>query len=569
MPSDIFLSYSRKDSTEALDLAERLRADGMTVWIDRHGIGGAEQWATEIASAIRDCDNLLLLLSEHAIHSANVLKEVALAAEKGKRILPVILRKVPLPVALEYHLAGVHYLHYADYASIASALKGSTTETPAPVVRDDRKSLLVLPFEDLSPGQDNAWFADGLTSELITSLSKIKSLRLIDRNTSMDFKGARGHTRDIARDLSVRYFLQGAVRKFGEQIKISVELLDIETGEYLWHDAHKGVFADIFEIQESVAKKVVEGLELTLTREEQKSIEDRGTENPEAYELYLRAYDLYNLWTRQSMLEALSITGHITQLDPKFAEALRLRALALSNLYRLWDRNPKYLEEAESLYTKARKLRPGINVRYPLISLLLLQRRHSEAETIAIEGVRENPEDYYSHFSLGYFYFNSGQMEKAVPAYEDALQLNPKYKMTYWNLIEALDRLGRKGDRKRYSEQAIPHFERWLLLNPEDQFARAQFATLLLYAGEKDRALKTIEPLLASSEADGLALYTVAVMYMHLDDPAAAMLTLDRAITAGFSHLELLKTDPNFAPLADSAEFRSLIERMSKETAAV
>ncbi len=564
MASDIFISYSRKDAAEALDLVERLRADGMTVWIDRHGIGGAEQWATEIASAIRDCNSVLLLISEHAIHSANVLKEVALASEKGKRILPVVLRRAPLPVALEYHLAGVHYLHYADYDSIVTALKGSSPESHAPVVRDERKSLLVLPFEDLSPGQDNAWFADGLTSELITSLSKIKSLRLIDRNTSMDFKGARGHTRDIARDLSVRYFLQGAVRKFGEQIKISVELLDIETGEYLWHDAHKGVFADIFEIQENVAKKVVEGLELILSREEQKSIEDRGTENAEAYELYLRGYDLYNLWTRHSMLEALSITGRIMQLDPKFAEALRLRALALSNLYRLWDRNPRYLEEAESLYAKARELRPGINVRYPLISLLLLEGRHSEAETIALEGVRENPEDYYNHFSLGFFYFNSGQMEKAVPAYEEALGLNPKYKMTYWNLIEALDRLGREDDRRRYSLQALPHFERWFPLHPDDQFARAQFGTLLLYADEKDRALKTIEPLLASSEADGLALYTVAVMYMHLDDPAAAMLALDRAIAAGFSHIELLKSDPNFAPIADSPEFRSLIERMHR-----
>jgi tetratricopeptide (TPR) repeat protein len=136
--------------------------------------------------------------------------------------------------------------------------------------------------------------------------------------------------------------------------------------------------------------------------------------------------------------------------------------------------------------------------------------------------------------------------------------------MTYWNLIEALDRLGREDDRRRYSLQALPHFERWFPLHPDDQFARAQFGTLLLYADEKDRALKTIEPLLASSEADGLALYTVAVMYMHLDDPAAAMLALDRAIAAGFSHIELLKSDPNFAPIADSPEFRSLIERMHR-----
>src|ERR1017187_9668958 len=186
--SDIFLSYSRKDSEPALELAGRLRADGVSVWMDARDIGGAKQWAGEIASAIRECNCLLLLISENASQSQNVLKEVALASEKDKRILPVVLSATPIPVSLEYHLAGIHQINYDDYSSILQAICDPSATKQLSLPHDGRKSLLVLPFEDLSPAQDNGWFADGLTGELITALSGIRSLKVIDRNTSMDFK---------------------------------------------------------------------------------------------------------------------------------------------------------------------------------------------------------------------------------------------------------------------------------------------------------------------------------------------------------------------------------------------
>src|SRR5581483_9534594 len=436
----IFISYSRKDSSEAIDLAERLRAEGMTIWIDREGIGGATQWAGEIAAAIRDCSFFLVLLSENAVESANVLKEVSLASERGKRILPVVLRRTPLPVSLEYHLAGIQHLFYSDYPAILSSLKGASgvlaTGGPLPKFAEDRKTLLVFPFEDLSPSQDNGWFADGLTGELITTLSKIKSLHIIDRVTSMGFKGARARTRDIARELHVRYFLDGNVRMFGDQIKIAVALLDIETGEYLWHDSHKGVFADIFEIQENVAKKVFEGLKLTWTLEEEKNILTWGTENIAAYEYYLKASNAYNMWTHDRMKSAIELSEYAIKLDPQFAEALRLKANALVHLYRLWERNIVHLREAESLFLHAQSLKPLLKIASGFVMLYCVQKRFSEAEEIVNKETKENPNDFYSHFLAGYYYYNSGQLDKAFEAYRNSLTFRPDYRMSHWNLIE-------------------------------------------------------------------------------------------------------------------------------------
>ena len=561
--SDIFISYSRKDSEQALALAEKLRADGMTVWIDLHGIPGAEQWATEIATAIRDCTNFILLLSENAIGSQNVLREVVLASEKNKRMVPVSLARTVLPVSFEYHLAGIQRTPYSDYDAVLSAIRGRAIDTRIiSEVRDDRKSLMILPFEDISPDQDNGWFADGLMNELISAMMHVKSLRVIDRRTSMEFKGTRSRTRDIARDLDVRFFLEGCVRKFGDHIKISVELLDIVSGEYFWHDAHEGAFSDIFTIQETVTKRVVEGLRLTLSKDEKRKIGARGTENAEAYELYLRGHEAYILWTRQGIYDTIAIAGRAIEIDPHFADAICLKAAGLLQLFRLFDRNPSYLQEAESLFDRAKSLNPDVELRSYLIILNLLQGRLERAESLAIQGTREHPQDCTTFFSLGYFYYNAGHLDKAVAAYEESLRLKPDHRMTYWNLVEALDRAGRKVECRRWAEKALLHFERWAVLHPDDQFARGQYALLLLHAGQPDTALSTIAPLLDSKNVDGLSLYTAATIYMHIDDHVLAHRVLERAIEAGFAHYELLVNDPNFEPYAERPEFQKLLERM-------
>lgn len=563
MPNEVFISYSRRDSDQALELAERLGAAGLSVWIDRHGIGGATQWATEIANAIRECNSLVLLITEHSVISENVQKEVALAAARKKLILPVLLRRAPMPVNLEYHLAGIHRLPYSDFDSILGVLTGVAVGGRIPSLLDGRKPILVLPFEDLSPEQDNGWFADGLTSELISVLSKIKSLRVVDWKTAKDFKGARGHTRDIARDLDVRYFLEGNVRKFGEQIKISIELLDIENGEYLWHDSHKGVFADIFSIQESVAHKVAEGLKLTLTLEEKMRVAERGTTNAEAYELFLKGMQCYFLWTRDRMLMAVTLATRAAELDPGFYEALHLHGMALLNLYRLWDRNPDHLQKAESLLMQGRRINPNLRLGHELVILYLLQHRWNDAEQIALMGVAQSPEDFYTHFTLGFFYYNTNRMEEAAKAYEASVAIRPDYRMTYWNLCEVLDRSGKLEECARWAERALPIFQKWTVLHPEDQFAQVQYSFTLLLAGQTEAARLVMRPIIESNNVDGLSLYTIATIYLHLKEDSIAAQMLGRAIDNGFADIELLKNDPHFLRVSQRPEFQKLLERLS------
>src|ERR1035437_7726542 len=169
--ADIFISYSREDAAQAEQLAELLASAGLSCWIDKSGIDLATSWSREIVQAIDGCKAFVVLLSTSSIESINVQKEVSLAAEKRKKILPLDLEPVALSEELQYHLAGIQRAPMTNIDAVIRALaKLGLAATQAPSIKivketDSRKSLMILPFEDLSPTGDNQWFADGLATE--------------------------------------------------------------------------------------------------------------------------------------------------------------------------------------------------------------------------------------------------------------------------------------------------------------------------------------------------------------------------------------------------------------------
>src|SRR6185503_12912766 len=311
--ADIFISYSSKDRAQAEQLTELLASAGLSVWIDKSGIDVATSWSGEISKAIEDCKALILLLSPTSIESENVRKEVSLAAERKKKILPLDLEPVTLPHDFAYHLAGIQRTSMTNIDSIIRALgKIGLEATQAPTMKlvketDSRKSLMILPFDDLSPTGDNAWFADGLASELISALSNIKALRVADPQSTKDFRRYQGTLPKYAQEMNIRYFVQGDVRKFGDNIKITSRLLDIESGDLLWQDSMKGTMDDIFDIQEKVAERVVEGLKVHLVGDEVQKLAKRGTENAEAYVFYLRAEEYFDLGSKEHLEHAAKL----------------------------------------------------------------------------------------------------------------------------------------------------------------------------------------------------------------------------------------------------------------------
>jgi TolB-like protein len=578
---DIFISYSRNDSEQAEQLAQLLSSAGLSCWIDRQGIDLATSWSGEIVDAIDDCKAFIVLLSTTSTESTNVAKEVALAAEKRKKILPLDLEPVALSRDLQYHLAGIQRAPMTNIDAIIRALgKLGLEATQAPTLKlieetDARKSLMILPFEDLSPTGDNAWFADGIVSELIAALSNVKALRLADSQATKEFKKYHGQLSVYAREMGIRYFVQGDVRKFGDQIKINSRLLDIETGEHLWQDSMKGTMDDIFDIQEKVAEKVVEGLKVHLASDEKKKLAERGTENAEAYELYMKAYEYLHRETKEGYQLAVQLLTEAIKLDLGYALAYSEKAIALIGLYRNYDRTPALLDEAKTLCKKALQLKPDLFTLYYPLSLIYMHRGQlAEAEEAAREFIRKDPQNSASHFALGLFYGETGQQAKAIIPFEETIRLKPDHLQSLFNLVLACDAAGERGKCSHWALVALPYFERHLKLHPDDEGMSVNHALLLFWSGRTDEAYAAAMRLMTLK--DGVSLYNIACLFGMLGDKPESLRTFHKAIEAGFRDVRVLKQfliDEKEGVLAlqgtpEWEEVKQMVEKIEAEAAA-
>jgi adenylate cyclase len=544
--SDIFISYSSLDREKAEQLSELLASAGLSVWIDKSGIDVATSWSGEIVDAIEGCKAFLVLLSPNSIESVNVVKEVALAAEKRKKILPLDLEPVALSRDLQYHLAGIQRTPMTNIDGVIRALaKLGLEATQAPSIKlvyetDSRKSLMILPFEDLSPTADNAWFADGIVSELISALSNVKALRVTDAATTKEYKGYKGHLTTYASEMKIRYFVQGDVRKFAENIKITSRLLDIETGDHLWQDSMKGTMNDIFDIQEKVAEKVVEGLKVHLASDEKKKLAERGTENAEAYELYMKASEYFARQTKEGFQLAVQLFAEAIKLDTGYARAYSFKANVLAALYSSYDRTPALLDEAEMLCNEAIRLKPGLFEVYgPLSDIYMHRSMLAEAEEAAREFIRKDPQNFVSHATLGFFYASAGQPAKAIAPFEEAVRLKPDNLVNLWNLVSTCDAAGEREKCAHWAMVALPHYERHLKLQPDDESMRMRHAALLQMSGRIEEAYDAAMKL--TNLKDGFSLYNTACLFSRLGDPSEALRTLRKAIEAGFRNIRHLK----------------------------
>lgn len=570
--ADLFISYSRSDSGLALDLAGRLRDAGLTVWIDQHGIEGATSWSKEIANAIEASTAMLLLLSPSSVESANVAKELAAATMLRKRIVPVQIERVELKGEFLYHLSGLQRVKIADFDGIVRAINTTTPATfsqPTRVAQpvDERKSLMILPFKDLSPTADNGWFADGMVSELIDSLSGVKSLRLVDKQTTGEYKTYQGHLADYAREMRIRYFLQGDVRKFGDQIKISCTLLDIDTADHLWQISHKGTMSDIFDMQEELARKVVDGLKVHLLASEEKKLSSRGTSNPEAYEMYLKAAEFFDKYTKVSTEHALTAIERALALDPHFPQAMLRCAIILITLHQHYGSPADVLDEADRLLEAAKQvLSPADDWRVLGTQALRLwvSGDPDAAEALMRENLRIDPEDVDRHNQLGVFYSVRHRFEEALVEFEAIFAITPDSYRAARTLIGTAWALRDRDRKVQYAHQFLDLVVARMSTMPDDDDARIVYGLLLVYQGRIDEAHEQLDKF----PDDHIV---IEESYRNLAGLAAMVGEGDRAIrllqlfTAKFGtsltdeHLRWFG-DQEFEPIRDREDFIRLKE---------
>jgi len=466
--------------------------------------------------------------------------------------------------------------------------------TPAP---EQRKSIVVLPFDNMSPDPGDAYFADGLTEEIITTLSHIGSLRVISRNSAMVLKGTEKDTRAIGEELGVQYVLEGSVRKAGDDLRITAQLIDAESDAHVWAEKYDGVLEDVFGMQEQVSRSIVDAMELHLLPEEEKHLTERGIEDPKAYALYMKARD-----------ETLKGTAEATQAALRDLE-LGLEILGDNELlyYGMADALVWGLEygvmtedeamgRAEEFAARVREMAPGSAnslyldarlERFPGRPLEGLRKAESAiaadpqhlgsmavmvtgyagqvgrpelAEGVARRFGAADPLTPLSTFQMGWHHWMSGRLDEALTSFDTGLRVDPAF---LWNEFFAAYVLVWQGREENAAARLAPMIGR----NPPDLFS--EWATLLRCALDRD-AVGAREAL---SEGSRTFLWNdlelppfIASAYALAGATQEALDWLEHAVERGWINYPLFsEQDPLLESIRDEERFKTLMPRVRRD----
>ena len=323
----------------------------------------------------------------------------------------------------------------------------------------DKPSIAVLPFTNMSGDLEQGYFADGISEDIITEISRIPALFVIARNSTFTYKGKAAKIQDICRDLGVRYVLEGSVRKSGQRMRVTAQLIDGDTGGHLWAERYDRELADIFAVQDDITEQIVHALEVRLT-ETRSTTSRQETENPQAYDCVLRGREQFRLFTREGNAAARLHYDKAIELDPGYAQAHA--GLALTWLHDWFAGSAGALERAFELAQLARRLDPGLPLVYEaLSSVLLFKRQHDEAIAAARRWTEIEPSNAEAYGNLAGVLNFAGQPERVAELIDKAKRLNPFHPF-YYTLY-----LGHACFLMSRFTEAVPLIKRSIAHNPE------------------------------------------------------------------------------------------------------
>ena len=589
-PEDVFVSYSRQDNDKVMELTSKLRSAGVRMWMDVRNIDGAAMWGEEIVNALAKSKVLLLLVSNSSVASQNVVKEVLLASERKGHILPIDLEPTEIPVSLKYALAGIQHIEYfrgdpdAHMSAIIRALERVgvnlavsqplVAAAPQAVARDagaqaaatdtsealkSSGALAVLPFDNISPDEKADYFSDGLTEELIARLSLVKEIELVSRWASMQFKDPKKDIKAVGRELGARYIVGGGVRKFQDSVRITVQLVDVVTNRQIWGDTYKGKLDDIFEIQEQVAKQIVEALKLKLSFSEKLSLTKRQTDNVQAYDLYLRGQDYLYRLTKRSVEYAIQLFEKAIELDPRYAAAYAACSGAYGQMYQYFSRRDDFREKAQEFSFKALMYDSNLPEAYAAMGLsYFIWGKLEEAAASGRKAIELDPDNFIAYWTLGRIHFTTGKFTEALELFQRVVDLKPGFYVAHLDLKQTYVSLGREAEAAVALTKVMEILPTYLLQNPDDARAKLFYAMTLLELGRREEAIAEGTAALELAPGDSLMLYNVACLYAQLGEKKKAIATLRDAIAAGVTNFQWMIRDPDLTCLHDDPEFVEL-----------
>jgi serine/threonine protein kinase/Flp pilus assembly protein TadD len=438
----------------------------------------------------------------------------------------------------------------------AAELHDSRPATPA---RPTEKSVAVLYFENLSGVKEDEYFRDGITEDIITELSKIKTLKVFPRPTILPFRDKPVTAQQVGRELSAAYVLGGSLRRAGNRLRINTQLMDATTDFPVWSERYDREMADVFEVQDEIARKIAEALRVQLSPQEQQELAAKPTDNPQAYDLYLRGKSYARRLTRQDLEFALQMFENAVSLDPKFALAHAAIANSCALYNQHFDRAPQWIERAKAASRKASAQgsdSPDILVAEAWI--LYAEGRYDEAVSRVRQAIARKADAEGAYYLLGRALFAAGQYHQVVDLAESAVAASGEDYNIYVPIHNALGALGKTEALRNAVLQRIQVLERHLQKFPEDARGRTLLATDYAHVGRVDDAAREAGLAMALRANDAMVLYNVACVFGQLGKKPETLDALRKARDAGWNDATWARRDPDLAIVHGDPEFDRL-----------
>jgi TolB-like protein/Flp pilus assembly protein TadD len=650
-PAPVFVSYASQDADTASTVVKNFEQFGIKCWIAPRDVTPGSQYADEIVAAINDTKVFVLVLSENAVASSHVGREIERAASKRRRIIVLRTDSAPLTRSFEYFLSESQWIDVAALGVPAALTKltqavrqrlapsswvspglGTDVRNPADRKRKPsyltvkrviaaavflavtalvvgvvvrywpskqgssqtskaaaiaEKSIAVLPFVDMSEKKDQEYFSDGLSEELIDMLTKVPELRVPARTSSFYFKGKQATIADIAKALGVAHVLEGSVRKSGNTLRITAQLIRVDNGYHVWSETYDRKLDDIFKIQDDIADAVVMALRVHLLPVQQPSAqEEPRTGNIAAYNLYLQGKQSYNQGDTPGYQRAITAFQAATVLDPHYAAAYADLALAQFWLTDDGTADTAGYEKALAAAEKAVALAPGMAAGYSARGFVRAVYRFDFAggQADLDKAITLSPSDARALHRSAVLLGVLGDLPAAIGREEKALALDPLSE-------EICRRLGFFFVANQQFAQAHPLYEKALAIAPNSAHARYNEGMLHLLESQPEQALAAFrqtgievyslngqakaEYSLRHVEASRQALETliakygkaspwmIAEVYAWRGETNSALEWAEHAYEQRDDGITWLKINVDFRGMRDDPRYKALLKKMN------
>lgn len=426
------------------------------------------------------------------------------------------------------------------------------------------RSIAVLYFENMSSEKENEYFCAGITEDIIIDLSKIKGIRVIPRSDVLPFKTKEINSAKVGEILGVTSILEGTVRKAGQRIRVTCQLIDIKKGFPVWSERYDRLLEDIFEVQTELSQKIAEALKVSLSESEKQLLAKKPTDDLRALDFYMRGRDYLNAGGKNNNELAIKMFEHAISIDKNYALAYIGLSDAYNFQYIFYDGNQKWLGKIISASEKAKEIDPGL-LEVEIIRGVVLyhQKRFEEAKRIIRKFIERVDNNYLAFFWLGVLEEITKDYSGALAQFKRAAEIKP-YSEEPWLHIEMIyRRMGNLEASKNAAEKMLEIVDRKININASDGIALSRAAATYAILGDRNSALNTLEKVLEISPNDGLAIYNCACTYAQLGEKEKAYNYLRKAIDIGYKNIiEWIESDPDFDSFRNDNEFREIISKI-------